>query len=101
MTRRIFLGALLVLAAACTTATTGFSETASLNATVTHSDLEGGFWYLKGDDNVNYDPTNLPSSYQTEGKRVKVKLKFRPDLASTHQFGTIVEILEISALTSG
>lgn len=97
MNRRLFLVGIAFFAFGCSSID-GPRETTQLNATVAHSDLEGGFYYLKGDDNVNYDPINLPVAYQQSGKRVKVKLEFRGDLASAHSFGLMVEIPEISAL---
>ena len=97
MNRRMLLIGLALIAIGCASID-GPSQTTTLSATVVHTDLEGGFYYLDGDDDVNYDPTNLPAAYQQAGKRVKVKLKLRDDLASAHSFGVMVEILEISAL---
>ena len=93
----MFLLGIFLFVAGCNSATGG-NETATVTATVTHSDLEGGFFYLKGDNGVNYDPTNLPTAYQQDGKRVKAKVRIRNDLGSVHAFGVIVEILEISAI---
>jgi hypothetical protein len=72
--------------------------TTTLAATVKHTALEGGFYYLHGDDGADYDPTNLGADYQQDGKRVNVKLKIRDDLASAHSFGIMVDVLSISAI---
>lgn len=97
MNRRMFLLGIVLVAMACTSST-GYRETVTLNATVRHSALEGGFFYLHGDDGEDYDPKNLPTEYRQDGKRVKAKIQLRDDLASIHQLGIVVEILEISAL---
>jgi hypothetical protein len=97
MNRRLFVLAAFLFVAGCKTVT-AYGEFHTLSATVKHSDLEGGFFYLHGDDGVDYDPINLATEYRVDGKRVKVKLKVRDDLANTHMFGIIVEIVDISAL---
>jgi hypothetical protein len=97
MNRRMFVLGALLLFAGCKT-TSDFRETRTLTATVKYSTLEGGFFYLHGDDGRDYDPTNLPSAYQTDGKRVKVKFVIREDLGSIHMMGIIVEIVEISSI---
>ncbi|MDP2039341.1 MAG: hypothetical protein Q8L04_18340 [Ignavibacteria bacterium] len=61
-------------------------------------ELEGGFWGIVSDDNQNFDPLNLPQSYQVDGKRIKFSYKERNDLASFHMWGTIIEIIEINEL---
>ncbi len=97
MNRRMFLLGIVLVAMSCTSST-GYRETVTLTATVRHSALEGGFYYLHGDNGGDYDPRNLPTEYQQDGKRVKAKIQLRDDLVSIHQFGTVVEILEISEL---
>ncbi len=98
MKRRMFMFATFLFALAACTSSTGYRETVTLDATVKHSTLEGGFYYLHGDDGIDYDPRNLPTEYRQDGKRVRVKIQVRDDLASIHQFGLVVDILEISAL---
>jgi hypothetical protein len=38
-----------------------------ITGTVSHLDLEGGFYAIRGDDGVTYDPTNLPPAFQRDG----------------------------------
>ena len=61
--------------------------------------LEGGFWAIRGDDGVTYDPKDgLPAAFQHEGMRVSAVLKTRNDLGGIHMVGPIVEIIEITSL---
>jgi hypothetical protein len=62
---------------------------------VRHSDLEGGFYTIRGNDSVTYDPTNLPSEFQSEGLAVEAEARKRDDLLGTHQVGPIVQIERI------
>ena len=66
--------------------------------TVKHQGLEGGFWGIVGDDGQNYDPANLAVEFQKEGLRVSFEAETRPDAASFHMWGTIVEIKSIKKL---
>jgi hypothetical protein len=65
---------------------------------VTYYALEGGFYAIRGDDNVTYDPINLDKSYWTPGLRVRFRALLRKDLGGVHMVGPIVEILEIKRL---
>ena len=61
--------------------------------------IEGGFWAIRGDDGMTYDPKDgLPAAYQREGMRVSAIVKVRTDLGGIHMAGPIVEILDIRAL---
>jgi hypothetical protein len=64
--------------------------------TVQHFTLEGGFWAVRGDDGVTYDPLGgLPFAFRREGFRVVMVARVRDDLGGIHMAGPIVEILEI------
>jgi hypothetical protein len=61
--------------------------------------LEGGFWAIRGEDGVTYDPKDgLPAAFQREGSRVSAIVNVRTDLGGVHMVGPIVEILDIRAL---
>ena len=62
---------------------------------VTYLSLEGGFFGIVADDNEHYDPINLDASFQIDGLRVCVEARKRPDLASYHMWGWLIEILSI------
>lgn len=66
------------------------------DGTVRHSELEGGFYAIRGDDSVTYDPTNLPERYRRDGLRVGVRARVRSDMAGIHMVGPIIEIIEIT-----
>ena len=61
--------------------------------------LEGGFWAVRGDDGVIYDPMNgLPTAFQRENLRVTMIVNIRSDVGGIHMVGPIVEILQIEAI---
>jgi inhibitor of cysteine peptidase len=70
----------------------------NVTATVSYMTVEGGFFGLRGDDGVTYDPTRLDPAFAQDGLRVRARLQVRDDLAGTHMVGPIVDILEISRL---
>jgi hypothetical protein len=60
--------------------------------------FEGGFWAIRGDDGITYDPKDgLPAAYQHNGMRVSAIVK-PTSLGGIHMAGPIVEILDIRAL---
>lgn len=67
--------------------------TVEMTAIVHHVGLEGGFWGLTGENGQNYDPLNLPEALQKAGLRVKFWLRMRKDIATTHMWGTPVQIV--------
>jgi hypothetical protein len=99
-TRLVAVFAALLMAACCSSATPNQTDVPAgairVIGTVTHYTLEGGFWAVRGDDGVTYDPTSaLSSEVQREGLRVVMIAKVRNDLAGTHMVGPIVDVLEI------
>jgi len=63
-----------------------------LTGQVRYYDLEGGFYAIRGDDGVTYDPTNLPEEFQRDGLRVEAQARRRDDLSGIHQVGPIVQL---------
>jgi hypothetical protein len=63
---------------------------------VHHVGIEGGFWGLTGENGQNYDPLNLPDDLKRAGLRVKFWLRMRKDIATTHMWGTPVQIVAYS-----
>ena len=69
-----------------------------INGTVRYITLEGGFWAVRGDDGLTYDPMNgLAPQYQRENLRVTLVAKVRDDIGGVHMVGPIVEVLSIQA----
>jgi hypothetical protein len=105
------LGILLVLTIAATGLGSSCRETPvaagdtsamnqiSVNGTVRFFGIEGGFWAVRGDDNVTYDPRGgLPKDFQTDGLRVHLVARELRDAAGIHMAGPIVEIVSIRRL---
>jgi hypothetical protein len=70
-----------------------------VKGTVRHFELEGGFWAIRGDDNVTYDPVGgVPEAYRQEGLRVLLDARRRNDMGGIHMAGPIVEIISIQKL---
>jgi hypothetical protein len=65
--------------------------------TVSHFSIEGGFFAIRGDDGVVYDPIDLAAEFQRDGVRVRFEARLRKDLIGVHMVGPIVEITSISA----
>ena len=69
-----------------------------INGTVRYVTLEGGFWAVRGDDGLTYDPMNgLAPQYQRENLRITLVAKVRDDIGGVHMVGPIVEVLSIQA----
>jgi hypothetical protein len=92
---------LMLVGLLCSTACSsisGNSQAKNVTATVRFISIEGGFYALRGDDSVTYDPTNLPKAFQVDGLRVQSRLNVRSDLGGTHMVGPIVDIVEINTI---
>src|SRR2546423_4334661 len=75
-------------------------ENTCVNGTVTHMELEGGFWAIRGDDGVTYDPAGgLASEFQQQGLRVYMVARKEPAMASIHMAGPIVSIISLRRIT--
>lgn len=68
---------------------------------VEHSELEGGFYLLRGQDGKAYDPMNLPDEFHKAGLPFEADVVARPDQASIRQVGTIVQVVRIRKRADG
>lgn len=67
-----------------------------VNGTVQYVTLEGGFWAIRGEDGVTYDPINgLDAQFQRNNLPVTLVGKVRNDMGSVHMVGPIVEVISI------
>ena len=67
-----------------------------VNGTVQYFNFEGGFWAVRGDDGVTYDPiAGLSPAFQRENLRVTLVARIRTDMGGIHMVGPLVEILSI------
>ena len=90
--------ALSVLVAGCSSpvAPTVPLGAIQINGSVRYVALEGGFWAVRGDDGVTYDPMNgLAAEYQRDNLRVTLVARVRNDVGGTRMVGPIVEVLSI------
>jgi hypothetical protein len=71
------------------------SSVISGNGTIDYMDLEGGVYVIRGDNNITYDPVNLPADMKQDDVPVTYRVKLIPDRMSTHMVGPIVEVVEI------
>jgi inhibitor of cysteine peptidase len=94
----IIIALLLVALTITTLAGCSRGEAISETGTVKYIDLEGGFYGIVGDDGQQYDPMNLDQTYQQDGLRIRFQAKIRPDIASIHMWGIIIEITKIEKL---
>jgi hypothetical protein len=70
-----------------------------VHGTVRFMTFEGGFWAVRGDDNVTYDPVSgLPAAFQIDGLRVRLQARRLSDTHPIHMAGPVVEIITISRL---
>jgi hypothetical protein len=92
---------LSILSAACSASPTAPQVPAGaiqVNGTVRYLTLEGGFWAVRGDDGVIYDPINgLTPAFQRENLRVSLIAKVRTDMGGIHMVGPMVEVISIQA----
>ena len=83
----------------CTAFEPSSPETICVTGTVYYFRFEGGFWAVRGDDSITYDPVGaLPHDFRHEGLRVRLEARIRSDLGSFHMAGPVVDILDIRRL---
>ena len=70
-------------------------DTVTGTGTIIHTDIEGGFFAIKGDDGVTYDPKSLPEGFAVDGLRVRYTLKVNAGAAGIHMVGPIVDVIDI------
>ena len=63
--------------------------------TVRRVAVEGGFFGVVADDGRKFNPTKLSKEYRTDGLRVVVRGKARPDLRSFQMWGQIIQVTDI------
>ena len=95
---RAVLVVLSIFSAACATPTSPELPAGAIQVTgtVRYFPLEGGFWAVRGDDGVTYDPVNgLAPEFRRENLRVTMVATVRTDVGGIHMVGPIVEVLSI------
>ena len=74
------------------------AELCDVTGRVTWMSFEGGFFAIRGDDDVLYDTHNLPAEFRADGIRVSASLRRRLDLGCIHMAGTIADVVSIRRL---
>ena len=95
----------ILLTAALSSCTTPTSPTGTVvvrgdiargTGSVRFLSFEGGFFAIRGDDGVTYDPTNLPSGFERDNLRVRFEARILRDRGGIHQVGPIVDVMSIA-----
>lgn len=97
-TKLYLLLILALLTTACVSVESESSEIKYAYGTVKYISLEGGFYGIVTDDYKNLDPLNLPREFQRDGLKIFFKYVEKKNMASTHMWGMIIEIIEIKEL---
>ena len=103
------LGLLTLLVAACASSgssgwielktESGAGPTLKLAGTVHRLDVEGGVWVIRDAQGTNYQPTNLPDAFRTEGMSVETEARRRDNLVSIGMVGTLIDVVRIRQRT--
>lgn len=91
----LLAAAALVLACGCIDGEPD-DQIITASGTVNYIDLEGGFYGIVADDGARYLPQNLPAEFAQDGLGVTFTAKVLEDVATIQQWGTPIEIIEIS-----
>jgi hypothetical protein len=67
--------------------------------TVHALDLEGGVFVIRDAEGTNFNPTNLPEAFRTDGLVVEAEARRRDDLVSVGMVGPLIELLRIRKYT--
>ena len=71
-----------------------------MTATVKYIDLEGGFYGLMTEDGQKLLPMNLPKEYLKEGTVIQFQAITADGMASTQQWGTMVELKSVKLIST-
>ena len=64
-------------------------KTFQISGKVARQDIGTGFWGIIGDDGKEWLPVNLPSRYQVQDKRVRIRAKIVEDGVSVFMLSLI------------
>lgn len=94
----VFAAAALSGAVAAQDAGNTSSDIIDITGTVQHFSFEGGFYGIAGDDGKTYKPLELSPGFETEGRRVRARVRVIDRKLLFSGWGVPVEILEIENL---
>jgi hypothetical protein len=93
----LLLALLSVTSCASPTEPTVRDGAIKVNGTIQYFNLEGGFWAIRGEDGVIYDPMNaLEPAFRRENLPVTLVARVRNDMGGVHMVGPIIEVISIA-----
>lgn len=97
LTLLLCLVAVAVFVCGCTDGGTENPDAVSGTGTVVYNDLEGGFYGIVADDGTRYLPLNLPDAFKQDKLPVTFTGIMQTDVVTIQQWGTPLELSEISS----
>jgi hypothetical protein len=95
--RRLALLVLCLAAVSCAHTQPSDPNRIEAKGTVSHQEMEGGFYGLVADDGAKYDPGTLPAEFQKDGLRVRFVAR-KTGAMTMRMWGTAVAVESIEKL---
>jgi hypothetical protein len=57
--------------------------------------IEGGFYAIRGDDGITYEPDSLPAEFEHDSLPVRFTGRIRRDVGSFRMVGPVIELTHI------
>ncbi len=74
------------------------AQVRTIEGKVVFEPIEMGVWGIEGADGKRYEPLQMPEQLKMPGRKVKVKVRLRPDTATVRMWGIPVEIIAFHTL---
>ena len=97
LTALLCFAALAACACGCTDGGADNPDAVSGTGTVVYNNLEGGFYGIVTDEGTHYLPLNLPDVFAEDNLVITFMGIVRADVATIQQWGTPLELTEISS----
>lgn len=72
----------------------------TLTGTILYKDLEGGFYAFITENGKHYTPHGLDETYRKNGLLVEIKGITKPNIMTTTQFGTVLQVTSVKVISS-
>ncbi len=69
------------------------SQVKTIEGKVVFEAIEMGVWGIVDDKGNRYEPIQMPEQLKMPGRRVKVRVRMRPDTLTTRMWGVPVEVI--------
>ena len=70
-----------------------------IQGTAKYISLEGGFWGIVGNDNINYQPVSMPEQLKANGRKVECTIETLDDAFTIAMWGTPCQIISFCTLS--